>query len=193
MHFLRENGWPLYPLWHQIREGVGATGDWAEDGGGNLPTNSSRRKRNRSLSDDESEGDFSDDSIDDDLGGTERTRNTPTPSKRSTHSSQSGSVRSKARTKGGKRKRDARSDDDAVSEISRSYLEGVQEAGKRVTIESVRYLKEDLAEMSIDDAQKRRLRLHLARNRDLTQSYIDQPKEDRQELLLALLDEMETR
>jgi hypothetical protein len=80
-----------------------------------------------------------------------------------------------------------------VSEISRSYLEGIQAASKRVTTDSVKYLKEDLAEMDVDDGEKRLIRLQLARDRVLMQSYIDQPKEDRQELLLGLLLEIQSR
>ncbi|KAG7528717.1 hypothetical protein FFLO_05978 [Filobasidium floriforme] len=181
MNFLRENGWALFPLWDKVRDGVGATGDFAVPGGGNPPSSTPRRAQ-------------LDDTEDDDADDSQRSLITPTPSKSSRGGSVSGSARSRGKARAAKRRRDDRSPSaDAVSEISRSYLEGIQAASKRVTTDSVKYLKEDLAEMDVDDGEKRLIRLQLARDRVLMQSYIDQPKEDRQELLLGLLLEIQSR
>lgn len=191
MNLLRENGWPLFPLWDKVRDGVGATGDFAVPGGGNPPSNTPRRARHAVPSEDDTD---LDDTDDDDADDSQRSLITPTPSKSSRGGSVSGSARSRGKARSAKRRRDDRSPSaDAVSEISRSYLEGIQAASKRVTTDSVKYLKEDLAEMDVDDGEKRLLRLQLARDRVLMQSYIDQPKEDRRELLLGLLLEIQAR
>jgi hypothetical protein len=91
------------------------------------------------------------------------------------------------------RRRDEDQPDLAI--LGKSFVEqlasATQQATSQILTRGSALLKEDIAAMEISVVDARKLRLRLAKDRTLAESYAHQSEEDRRELLQAVLEDLQ--
>ncbi|KAH8089425.1 hypothetical protein HD553DRAFT_338742 [Filobasidium floriforme] len=177
---LRDNGWRLYPKWKIIREGHGATGDFAFRGGAPIPSQPEPPAG-------EAEESASEGEANSQPQGTPQ-RPHSSRSRGRGGSSSAGSIASMSN-----RRRDE--DQPDFASLGKTFVEQLasvtQQATSQILTRGSALLKEDIAAMEISVVDARKLRLRLAKDRTLAESYAHQSEEDRRELLQAVLEDLQ--
>lgn len=177
---LRDNGWRLYPKWKIIREGHGATGDFAFRGVAPIP--SQPEPPAGDAEDSASEGEAN-----------SQPQGTPQRPHSSRSRGRGGSSSAGSIASMSNHQRDE--DQPDFASLGKTFVEQLasvtQQATSQILTRGSALLKEDITAMEISVVDARKLRLRLAKDRTLAESYAHQSEEDRRELLQAVLEDLQ--